>query len=111
MNILDTIQTITKLAKSGMTLELKEKVAELRVQVVELKEDHTRLREENLKLREEIARFTKGDLCPKCKQPSWTLEDSRPHPTFGNLGVLERTYKCKDCGFTENRIDKGGTDG
>lgn len=111
MNILDTMQVITKLAKAGMTLELQEKIAELREQVVTLKEDYARLREENLKLRQEIERFTKGDLCPKCKQPSWTLEGSRPHPTFGELGALEKTYKCQECGYAENRLDEGGVNG
>ena len=110
-NILDTMQTITKLAKAGMTLELQEKIAELREQAINLKEDNARLKEENLRLRQELEHFTKDDLCPKCKQPSWILEGSKPHPTFGELGALERTYKCKECGYTENRLDEGGING
>jgi len=111
MNILDTVQTIAKLAKASMNLEFQEKIAELREQVVMLKEDHARLRAENLRLLQELEYFTKGDSCPKCKQPSWILEGSRPHPIFGDLGALERTYKCKKCGHTENRFDEGGRNG
>ena len=107
MSILDTMQTITKLAKSGMTLELQEKIIELRGQVLELKEENLRLREECLQAQQELETYTKGDLCPKCKKPTWRLESSRPHPTFGAAGVLERTFKCAECGYFEARMDKG----
>ena len=107
MNIFETMQTITKLAKSGMTLELQEKIAELREQVVTLKEENTQLKEELQARRQELERYTKGDSCPKCKKPSWALEGSRPHPTFGRSGALELTFKCRDCGYAENRMDNG----
>jgi RNase P subunit RPR2 len=107
-NIFDTMQAITKLAKAGMTLELQEKIAELREQTIILKEDNARLKEENLRLRQELEHFTKGALCPKCRQPSWILEGSKPHPTFGDLGALEITYTCTECGYSEKRIDEGG---
>ena len=110
MSILDTMQTVTKLAKSGMTLELQEKVVELREQVLELKEENLRLREECLKIRQELETYTKGDLCPKCKKPAWNLDSSHPHPTFGQMGVLEKTFKCGECGYSEKRVDKGQGD-
>ena len=62
MNIFETMQTITKLAKSGMTLELQEKIAELREQVVTLKEENTQLKEELQARRQELERYTKGML-------------------------------------------------
>ena len=108
MNILETMQAVTKLAKAGMTLELQEKIVELREQVIVMKEDNLALREECASLRQELERYTKGELCPKCRKPSWTLESSRPHPVFGDAGVLEKTYKCTECGYTENRLDEGG---
>jgi Zn ribbon nucleic-acid-binding protein len=107
MNILDTMQTITKLAKAGMTIELQEKIVELREEVLELKEENLRLREECLQAKQELERFTKGDLCPKCKKPAWSLQSSRPHPTLGRVGVLEKTFTCGECGYSEARMDKG----
>lgn len=104
------MQTITKLAKAGMTLELQEKIVELREQVVVLKEENVRLKEEHQQLRQEMECFTKGDLCPKCRKPAWKLESSRPHPQFGELGTLERTYKCAECGYSENRRHSGKSD-
>lgn len=107
MSILDTMQTITRLAKSGMTLELQEKIVELRGEVLELKEENVRLREEVLAAKQELDTYTKGDLCPKCKKPAWSLESSRPHPTFGEMGALEKTFKCSECGYSETRMDEG----
>ena len=107
MSILDTMQTIAKLAKSGMTLELQEKIVELREEVLELKEENLRLREECLQAKQELEKCTKGDLCPKCRKPAWSLQSSRPHPTFGRMGALEKTFKCSECGYSEARMDKG----
>lgn len=107
MSILDTMQTITKLAKSGMTLELQEKIVELREEVLNLKEENLRLREECLRAKQELETYTKGDLCPKCKKAAWNLESSRPHPTFGRIGALEKTFKCSECGYSESRMDQG----
>jgi hypothetical protein len=107
MSIYDTMQSISKLAKAGMTLELQEKIVELREQVVVLKDENIQLREEVQALRQELTSYTKGDPCPKCKKPSWALEGSRPHPEFGGLGALELTYTCSACGYSEKRIDDG----
>jgi regulator of replication initiation timing len=101
MAILDTVKTIAELAKKGMTVELQEKIVELREEVMALKEENIRLRDENLKLKQELDLYTKGDICPRCKKPTWKLESSKPHETFGNLGVIARVYKCSDCGLTE----------
>ena len=101
------MQTVTKLAKSGMTLELQEKIVELREQVLDIKEENVRLREENLQAQQELETYTKGDLCPKCKKPAWSLESRRPHPRLGRVGVLEKTFKCGECGYSEARVDKG----
>ena len=105
MSILDTMETVTKLAKSGMTLELQEKIIELREEVLKLKEENLCLREEYLQAKQELETYTKGDLCPKCKKHTWGLHSSRPHPTFGDMGTLEKTFKCNDCGYSEIRMD------
>ena len=106
-NIFETMQSIQKLAKAGMTLELQEKIVELRELVVALKEENVQLKEALQELRQKHDRLTKADLCPKCKKPAWSLESSKPHPLMGELGVLEKTYKCTECGYSETRIDDG----
>ncbi len=104
MDILETIKSVANLAKQGMTIELEEVIVDLRQQVVSMKEENILLREENIQLKEQISNFAKGDPCPKCKQPSWEIESSKPDPTFGDLGGQRRTYKCSECGFTEDKV-------
>ena len=48
---------------------------------------------------------TSFDLCPKCKKKTFELISSAPHPIMGEMGVLERTYKCSSCGFEEKKTD------
>ncbi len=107
MSILDTVQRVAELAKSGMTLELQEEIVQLRKEVLELKEENLHLREECSQAKQELEKYTKGDLCPKCRKPAWSLQSSRPHPTFRRLGVLEKTFKCSECDYSEARMDKG----
>ena len=107
MNIMETMKSITDLAKKGMTVELQEKIMELREAVIALKEENLRLRSDNMELKQQVVELSKGELCPKCRRSSWNLVDSIPHPQFGTLGVIQRTYKCSDCGFSEDRTLKG----
>ncbi len=97
--IVDSIQTLVNLAKSGDTLELQEKISELRKDVLELEK-------ENVRLREELETYTKGEPCPKCKKSTWQLESSHPHPIFGNMGASERISKCSECGFSESYMHR-----
>lgn len=104
MNIMETMKTITELAQKGLTIELQEKIMELREQVISLKEENIQLRDDKLSLQQEMALLTKGERCPKCRKGTWEFIDSKPHPTFGELGGLERTYKCSACGFSEKYL-------
>ncbi len=101
MAILDTAKTIAELAKKGMTVELQEKIVELREEVIALKEENVQLREENLQLKQQLNGYAKGNLCPKCKKDTWQLEESKPHPIMQDMGIILRTYKCSQCGFSE----------
>jgi len=42
------------------------------------------------------------DICPKCKQATFELISSTPHPIFGDVGTILRTYKCNSCNFSED---------
>ena len=109
MAILDTAKTIAELAKKGMTVELQEKIVELREEVIALKEENVQLRDENLQLKQDLAGYSKGAKCPKCLKPAWKVESSKPSKTgLGRLGVIDRTYKCSECGFTETHTETPG---
>lgn len=45
-----------------------------------------------------------GDKCPKCGEFSFRVESSRPHPTFGELGGIERIYVCDRCHYSESKL-------
>ena len=110
MAIMDTAKTIAELAKKGMTVELQEKIMELREDVMALKEENVQLRNENLMLKQQLENYSKGEKCPKCLKPAWKVESSRPSKTgLGRLGVIDRTYKCAECGFTETHTETPGT--
>jgi len=44
-----------------------------------------------------------GDVCPKCKKETFELVSNKKHPTFGEVGVYERYYKCSNCEFEETK--------
>lgn len=41
------------------------------------------------------------DACPKCHQATFRLDRTEVDPTFGELGVQRRVYKCSACGHSE----------
>ncbi|OKO73613.1 hypothetical protein AC628_23950 [Bradyrhizobium sp. NAS96.2] len=51
-----------------------------------------------------VAKKAAGEECPKCREPELRLQDSKPHPTFGEMGVVNRFMKCDACGFSEARM-------
>jgi hypothetical protein len=102
-NIKEVFKLIIELIKKGATLEAQQKIIELEEIVISLQEENLYLKKENLSLKQRIELSEKGEHCPKCRKGYWNLVESNPHPTFGELGVLERKYKCSECGFTENQ--------
>lgn len=104
MNIMETMKVITELAQKLKNIELQEKIMELREEVINLKEENIQLRAENSELKSQIDEYSNGESCPRCRKRSWVFIDSKPHPTFGDLGCLERTYKCSACGFSEKHM-------
>lgn len=95
------IKEIFELIKKGATIEAQQKIMELKETVISLQEENLELKKENLSLKKQIELTEKGERCPKCRKGSWNLIDSRPDPTFGQLGGILRIYKCSDCGFSE----------
>ena len=97
------IKEIFELLKKGATIEAQQKIMELKETMISLQEENVKLKGENLSLRQQLEMSERGERCPKCKKGTWNLIASNPHPILEDMGVLERTYKCSECGFTENR--------
>ena len=45
-----------------------------------------------------------GEKCPRCGEYSFAVVSSRPHPIYGDMGGIERTYECKACGLSEKKL-------
>lgn len=86
--------------------EYKNLVADLSAALADVKLKLADLIDENrqLKRRIEDARLAKGQPCPKCHERTWELVDSGPNKHLGDLGVIQRTYKCSLCGFSEATV-------
>jgi len=100
-NIKGIFELIIELIKKGATIEAQQKIIELEGAVISLLEENLKLRKENLSLMQRLESSEKGERCPKCKKLTWNLVKSEPHPIYGDMGVLERTFKCSECGHTE----------
>lgn len=43
-----------------------------------------------------------GDQCPRCREPLFMLESSRPLPGgLGDLGARQYSYRCQACGYED----------
>lgn len=100
LNIASRLKAISDKIRDA---EFRNLVADLSIELAEVKLKAASLLEENAGLREQLLKLQSagGERCPKCGNRTFELIGSRPHPTFGEVGVVERTYKCSDCGFQE----------
>ena len=87
-------------------LEFANLIADLNLEFAELKLKMAGVVEENVRLKARIRELEsiEADPCPKCRKRTWELENSRPHPMFGDSGVFLRNYKCSECGFEEQKL-------
>ena len=97
---------IIELIKTGATIEAQEKIMELRLAALEAQEENIDLRNTVTGLEARIAELENdtGEPCPKCRKKAWVVESSQPHRSLGDLGVINRVYKCSECGFTEEAL-------
>lgn len=84
---------------SNLIADLSMELAEVKMKLAGVVEENAKLKDENRSLRN-----TEGDPCPKCRKRGWELESSKPHPDFGDMGAINRTYKCSLCGFRETKL-------
>lgn len=103
---IDIVKRLRAVNENIKNAEFSNLIADLNLEFADLKLKLAGVVEENVKLKTRIRELenSEGDPCPKCRKRTWELESSRPDPQFGDLGGIRRTYKCSDCGFTEQKL-------
>lgn len=83
--------------------EMANLLGDLALELGEIKLRLADVLSENAALIEKVALLERADAdpCPKCRKRSWELAESKPSRHMGDMGVLDRTYRCTDCGFSE----------
>lgn len=104
-----SVQDIIKLVKAGATIDAQEKIMELRQGVMDLQEENLSLRTQVQELQAKVQELLRPSLprCPRCGKASFSLKKSEEDPLMGDLGAFRRLYECIECGFSENRLEKG----
>lgn len=110
VEIINTISTalsiasrLKKISKNITDADFRNLLADLSIELADAKLKIADVVAENAKLKERVIELESadGEKCPKCGQRTFELVSSSKHPTFGDLGVMERQYKCASCGFEE----------
>jgi hypothetical protein len=110
--LISSIGSAFKILKSLNDLNEKLKSAELRGLIgdlsIELAEVKIRLAEvmnENTQLKSNARASASPSFgpCPQCSKRTWKVVATRPDYDFGSMGVSIRTYKCSECGFSEQK--------
>lgn len=97
---------LREISKNIENAEFKSLLADLHLELADAKIKMAGLMDENATLKERIKSLTStsGERCPKCGQRAFQLVSSKPHPIFGDVGGMEREYKCASCGFVESKL-------
>lgn len=123
MDVMVAISSITQALKTVKDLKdievgldaasYKAKMAELYSTLADVKMALADAREESQEkdkkiksLESEIESLKSGEICPICRRGRMNIISSKPHPTFGTMGVLERKLKCDNssCNHTEDHM-------
>jgi hypothetical protein len=109
-DIISTITTAVSLAsrlreisKNIENAEFKNILADLSLELADTKLKVAELVTENAELKEKLSSLTSatGESCPSCKNRTYKIISTKPHPELGDLGCKERQYTCSSCGFSE----------
>jgi hypothetical protein len=86
--------------------ELKGLLADLNVELAEVKMRLADVLQENteLKAQARAMQTPTHDPCPRCGKRTWSVHATRPDPNFGDMGGSLRTYKCSECGLSEEKF-------
>ena len=57
--------------------------------------------ENRVAMLEKALQNNSANVCPSCGAQTFRVIKSEPHPMVGQLGIVNRTYECSQCGFKE----------
>ncbi len=104
------IELVGRLSESGNKLkhsEFMSLIADLTLELANLKIGMAAMLEENDELKRKLRAIDNSDFdpCPRCKQPTFRLEESKPDPTFGEIGGRVHSFRCSNCDYTDQKFD------
>ncbi len=100
MSLTSQTKIICELIKKGSTIEAQEKIMELREEALELQEENMELKTEIMELKKELKMYTEGDRCPKCRESTWKVVNSKRIDPV-QAGFREWSYECSSCSFND----------
>lgn len=97
---------LREISKNIEDAEFKNLLADLSLELADAKLKIADLVSENADLKEKLHSLTSatGEACPKCRNRTFEIVSTKPHPIFGDVGAKEREYKCSGCGFSESKL-------
>ena len=100
------LKSLREISDKLRNAEMKGLIADLTVDLAEVKMKLAESMEENLELRNKIRQLDNPQFspCPRCGKRSWHVAASRPDRDFGDMGGTVRTYRCEDCGLSEEKF-------
>lgn len=103
------ISLATRLREIGKNIEnaeFKNLLADLSLELADAKLKIADLVSENAEIKEKLNDVTSatGERCPSCGSRTFKIISTRPHPIFGDLGAIERDYRCSTCEFEESKL-------
>jgi hypothetical protein len=101
-----TTKKLMEISEKIKDAELRNLIGDLNLKLADIKIQLANAIEQNIELKAKVTSLEsiEGEKCPKCRRTGWQLESSTPHPIFGDVGGMERVYKCSLCGFSESKV-------
>ena len=102
----DLDRALDEAAFKAKLIELQEMVLDARTSLLEAKEALLTKEERIRELERLVVELKSGETCPVCQNGTLKTRSVKAHPTFGEVGVQEKTLVCSnpECGHTEKRI-------
>jgi hypothetical protein len=109
----DLARRLRQLNEKLKNAEMSNLLGDLALELGEIKLRLADVLAENAALKEKVMQLERAetDPCPKCRKRTWGLVESKPSRHMGDMGVVDRTYRCGECGFTETYTGVPGEDG
>lgn len=103
-DLADGMKRLQALKKDLSELDLREEIIETRELLMNARSELLERDETIAELRRTIEAMKSGESCVICREGQMKVVDSRPHPTLGEVGLLEHTLKCSSCNHREDLV-------